>query len=89
MSRSAAAASTLTAVFAVLCVTSAALQYNDPDPIRWAALYLAAGGAAVAALARPTCGGPRSPSPPAPPPGPRCSGPASCRRSRSAISGAR
>ena len=53
VSRSAAAASTLTAVFAVLCVTSAALQYNDPDPIRWAAMYLAAGATAVAALARP------------------------------------
>jgi hypothetical protein len=46
-------ASTLTAVFAVLCATSAALQYNDPDPLRWAALYLAAGITAVLALARP------------------------------------
>jgi hypothetical protein len=35
-------------VFAVLFVISAGLQYNDPDPIRWAALY---GGAAVATIA--------------------------------------
>jgi hypothetical protein len=53
VSRSAATASSLTAVFAVLCVISAGLQYNDPDPIRWAALYLAAGATAVVALVRP------------------------------------
>lgn len=53
MSRPAATASTLTAVFVVLCATSAALQYNDPDPLRWVALYLAAGAAALATLVRP------------------------------------
>ena len=37
----------LTSLFALLCVISAALQYNDPDPLRWIALYLAAGAAAV------------------------------------------
>jgi hypothetical protein len=34
----------LNVVFALLFVVSAGLQYNDPDPVRWAALY---GGAAV------------------------------------------
>lgn len=29
-------------LFAVLFLLSAALQYNDPDPVRWAAVYLAA-----------------------------------------------
>ncbi|MBK9034218.1 MAG: hypothetical protein IPL61_23640 [Myxococcales bacterium] len=53
MPRRSALASTATAVFAVLCATSAALQYNDPDPVRWAAMYLAAGAAAVAALVQP------------------------------------
>ena len=53
MPRAGALAATLTAVFALLCATSAALQYNDPDPLRWAATYLAAGAAAVTALARP------------------------------------
>jgi len=38
----------LNVVFAALFVFSAGLQYNDPDPIRWAALY---GGAAVATVA--------------------------------------
>jgi hypothetical protein len=36
-------------VFALLFLASAALQYNDPDPLPWAALYLAA--AAVAFVA--------------------------------------
>lgn len=53
MPRSAALASTLTAVYLVACLTSAALQYNDPDPLRWIALYVAAGGAATAALVQP------------------------------------
>ena len=34
--------------FAALFVVAAALQYNDPDQLRWIALY---GGAAAAALA--------------------------------------
>lgn len=38
----------LNAVFAALFVISAGLQYNDPDPLRWIALY---GGAAVATVA--------------------------------------
>jgi hypothetical protein len=33
----------MTAVF----VYAAALQYNDPDPIRWAAMYLSAAAACV------------------------------------------
>lgn len=44
---------TLTILFAALCAVSAALQYNDPDPVRWIAIYLAAGAAAVAVLVRP------------------------------------
>lgn len=36
-------------VVLVVFVFGAALQYNDPDPVRWMAMYLAA--AAVAALA--------------------------------------
>ena len=35
-------------VFALLFVVSAGLQYNDPDPLRWIALY---GGAAVVTIA--------------------------------------
>lgn len=42
-----------TSLFALLCAISAALQYNDPDPVRWIVLYLAAGVAAVIAWARP------------------------------------
>lgn len=38
----------LNIVFAALFVFAAGLQYNDPDPARWAALY---GGAAVATVA--------------------------------------
>ena len=34
-------------LFAGLFLISAGLQYNDPDPIRWAALY---GGAAIATV---------------------------------------
>lgn len=33
-----------------LLVLGAAVQYNDPDPYSWAALYLAAGGVSFAAL---------------------------------------
>ena len=36
--------------FAVLFAVAAALQYNDPDPLRWIALYAGAAGATVAAL---------------------------------------
>jgi hypothetical protein len=43
----------LTGLFAAVCLLSAALQYNDPDPVRWIALYLASGVAAVLALVRP------------------------------------
>ena len=34
----------------VLLVLGAAVQYNDPDPYSWAALYLAAAGVSFAAL---------------------------------------
>ena len=43
----------LTALFALVCALSAAVQYNDPDPLRWIAIYLASGAAAVLMLARP------------------------------------
>ncbi len=33
-----------------LCLIAAALQHNDPDPLRWIALYVAAAVASVAAL---------------------------------------
>jgi Transmembrane family 220, helix len=36
-------------LFALLFLFGAAVQYNDPDPIRWMAIYLAACGACVAA----------------------------------------
>ena len=36
-------------VMAVLFLISAALQFNDPDPLRWAAIYGAAGFACLAA----------------------------------------
>lgn len=36
--------------FAGLCLTAVALQYNDPDPLRWGALYGAAAVSTVAAL---------------------------------------
>lgn len=34
---------------AALFVFAAAVQYNDPDPVRWMALYLAAAGVALMA----------------------------------------
>lgn len=37
-------------VFAALFVVSAGLQYNDPDPVGWALLYLAAAALAVGAF---------------------------------------
>ena len=41
------------AVMAVLFSFSAAVQYNDPDPIRWAAIYLAAMAVCIGYVARP------------------------------------
>ncbi len=38
----------LNGVFGLLFVFSAALQYNDPDPWGWAAVYLWAAGACIA-----------------------------------------
>jgi len=35
---------------ALLFVFAAAVQYNDPDPLRWMAIYLAAAAACVLAL---------------------------------------
>ena len=35
-------ASSATALFAILCLVSAGLQWNDPDPAQWMALYGAA-----------------------------------------------
>jgi hypothetical protein len=32
-------------ILAALFIYAAALQYNDPDPVRWAAIYLSAAGA--------------------------------------------
>jgi Transmembrane family 220, helix len=43
----------LTFGFAALCAIAAGLQYNDPDPLRWIALYLGGGVAAVVVLVRP------------------------------------
>ena len=43
----------LTSLFALLSAVSAALQYNDPDPWRWVAIYLGSGAAAVIALVQP------------------------------------
>ncbi len=40
------------AVFVLLFALSAALQYNDPDPWRWVAMYLASAGAALLAMHR-------------------------------------
>lgn len=37
-------------VFAVLFAISAGLQYNDPDPVGWALIYLTAAGLAIAAF---------------------------------------
>lgn len=39
-------------LFAILFAISAGLQYNDPDPVGWALLYLAATVLAVAAWRR-------------------------------------
>ncbi len=47
-------ASSATALFAILCLTSAGLQWNDPDPWAWVAIYLAAAAATVTALVRPS-----------------------------------
>ncbi len=41
--------SVVNAVVAALFLTSAALQFNDPDPLRWMALYGAAAAACVVA----------------------------------------
>ena len=41
---------TVNAVMALLFVFAAAVQYNDPDPLRWMAIYLAAAAACVLAL---------------------------------------
>lgn len=43
----------LTGLFALLCAVSASLQYNDPDPLRWGAVYLACGASAIVLLPRP------------------------------------
>lgn len=37
-------------VMAALFVFAAAVQYNDPDPLRWMAIYLAAAAACVLAI---------------------------------------
>jgi hypothetical protein len=37
---------------AALFVFAAAVQYNDPDPLRWMAIYLAAAAACVLAVLR-------------------------------------
>jgi CHASE2 domain-containing sensor protein len=42
--------SVVNGVWAALFVVSAALQYDDPDPIRWALLYVAAAVACVVSL---------------------------------------
>lgn len=39
-------------VMAALFAFAAAVQYNDPDPLRWIALYLAAAAACVLAVLR-------------------------------------
>ncbi|MEZ5564757.1 MAG: transmembrane 220 family protein [Gammaproteobacteria bacterium] len=46
----------LNLLFAVLFALSAALQYNDPDPVQWALEYLAAAGLAVAMAWRASLG---------------------------------
>jgi len=38
-------------LMAAVFVYAAALQYNDPDPLRWAAIYLAAAAACVLCIA--------------------------------------
>ena len=39
----------LTIFFALLFLFGAVVQYNDPDPLRWIVMYLAASGACVLA----------------------------------------
>ena len=43
----------LNLVFLGLFILSAAVQYNDSDPIRWMAIYLSAAAACVLAMYRP------------------------------------
>jgi hypothetical protein len=43
----------LNLVFLALYILSAAVQYNDPDPMRWIALYGAAAVACIVAMSRP------------------------------------
>ena len=43
---------TATIVFAVLFLLGAAVQYNDPDPLRWILIYLAAAGTSSLAAFR-------------------------------------
>ena len=40
-------------VMALLFLYAAAVQYNDPDPIRWMAVYVLAAGIAGLSVARP------------------------------------
>ena len=40
------------AAMALLFAFAAAVQYNDPDPLRWMAIYLAAAGVAILAAMR-------------------------------------
>lgn len=53
MPKSSTRAVAVTGLFALLCGVSAALQYNDPDPLRWIAMYLGGGIAALIAVLRP------------------------------------
>ena len=43
----------VSAVLALLYLFSAAVQYNDPDPVRWMAIYLAAAVVCAAHALRP------------------------------------
>ena len=43
----------LNLVFLALYILSAAVQYNDPDPIRWMVIYLAAAAVCIVAMRRP------------------------------------
>ena len=43
----------VSAVLALLFLFSAAVQYNDPDPVRWAAIYLAAMAVCIGHALRP------------------------------------
>lgn len=42
----------LAAIWGVLFLFGAAVQFNDPDPVRWAAIYTAAAAACLAAARR-------------------------------------